>query len=333
VIFGLDGKRKVQVDSKPMSERMPVVSLKRCTKRFGGILAVNQVDLDIYPGEVHGLVGENGAGKSTLMRVLAGFYPDYEGQIFIQGKPARITSPREAMGLGIALVHQELSLVPELTVAENIYLGREHRSRFPGLIARSAIEENAKQILSEVEAGISPKSKVRNLSIAKQQLVEISKGVSMESKVLILDEPTSSLTAPEIKDLFKIIRKLKDRGTAVVYISHKLAEVFEIADQITVLRDGVKLETRPTPAWDEAGLVRSMVGRELESFFSNSHKYDPKEVALEVSHFTRKPHFEDVSFKVYKGEVLGIYGLIGAGRTELAESIVGLRDTPRCNRS
>jgi ABC-type sugar transport system ATPase subunit len=326
-MFGLDCESKVQVDSKHMSERTPIISLKGCTKRFGGVLAVNQVDLDIYPGEVHGLVGENGAGKSTLMRILAGFYPDYEGQIYIQGKLERITSPREAMGLGIALVHQELSLVPELTVAENIFLGREHRSRVPGLIARSKIEENAERILSEVEAGISPKSKVRNLSIAKQQLVEISKGVSMESKVLILDEPTSSLTAPEIKDLFKIIRKLKDRGTAVVYISHKLAEVFEIANQVTVLRDGVKLETRPTPAWDEASLVRSMVGRELESFFSNSHKYDPKEVALEVSRFTRKPHFEDISFKVYKGEVLGIYGLIGAGRTELAESIVGLRDT------
>jgi ribose transport system ATP-binding protein len=148
VIFGLDGKRKVQVDSKHMSERMPVVSLKRCTKRFGGILAVNQVDLDIYPGEVHGLVGENGAGKSTLMRVLAGFHPDYEGQIYIQGKPARITSPREAMGLGIALVHQELSLVPELTVAENIYLGREHRSHIPGLISRSTIEESANPVRS-----------------------------------------------------------------------------------------------------------------------------------------------------------------------------------------
>jgi len=307
-----------------MNGRVPIVQLQGISKRFGGILAVNKVDLDIYQGEVHGLVGENGAGKSTLMRVLAGFYPDYDGQITIQEKQVRITTPREAMSLGIALVHQELSLVPELTVAENIFLGREFPSQFPGFIDRRRAENQAKQILSEVEAGISPKAKIRGLSIAKQQLVEIAKGVSMESKVLILDEPTSSLTAPEIKDLFKIIRKLKDRGAAIVYISHKLAEVFEIADQITVLRDGIKVETRPVPIWDETSLVKAMVGRELAHFFSYTHQYSQREVILEVNNLTRMPYFEKVSFKVFKGEVLGIYGLVGAGRSELAETIVGL---------
>ena len=221
------------------NEKIPVVSLQGITKRFGGILAVNKVDLDIFPGEVLGLVGENGAGKSTLMRVLAGFFSDYEGQILIDKKPVRVDNPREARRLGIALVHQELSLVPELSVSENIFLGREFSSQVPGLIDRRAAEIESKKILSKVEVGISPRMKVSKLSIAKQQLVEISKGVSMESKVLILDEPTSSLTAPEIRDLFKIIRKLKEQGTAIVYISHKLAEVFEIADQITVLRDGI----------------------------------------------------------------------------------------------
>jgi ABC-type sugar transport system ATPase subunit len=307
-----------------MVEKTPIVSLTNISKRFGGILAVNQVDLDLYPGEVHGLVGENGAGKSTLMRVLAGFYPDYEGQLSIQGKLEHITSPRQAMSLGIALVHQELSLVPELSVAENIFLGREFSSHLPGLINLGQAEEEAKQILSDLEARISPKIKIRFLSIAKQQLVEIAKGISMQSKVLVLDEPTSSLTAPEIKDLFAVIRKLKVRGTAIVYISHKLAEVFEIADQITVLRDGVKVATRPVAEWDEAKLVKAMVGRELSSFFINKHTYDPKEVALEVKHIQRQPQVKDVSFKVYKGEVLGIYGLVGAGRTELAETIVGL---------
>jgi len=309
---------------KSMEEKSPLIHMQGIAKRFGGILAVNHVDLDIYPGEVHGLVGENGAGKSTLMRVLSGFYPDYEGQILIHDQLVHIESPRQAMGLGIALVHQELSLVPELTVAENIFLGREHPSPIPGLIGKKAAEDQARQILAEVEAGISPKAKVRYLSIAKQQLVEIAKGVSMQSKVLILDEPTSSLTAPEIKDLFMIIRTLRERGTAIVYISHKLSEVFEIADQITVLRDGVKVETRPVENWDETSLVKAMVGRELASFFSNTHAYDPKEVALEARHLTRLPYIRDVSLKVYKGEVLGIYGLVGAGRTELAEALVGL---------
>ncbi len=309
-----------------MDERIPIVRLQGITKKFAGTTAVKSADLDIYPGTVHGLVGENGAGKSTLMRVLAGLLPDYEGQIFINGKLEHMASPRGAISLGIALVHQELNLVSELSVAENIFLGREFRSRIPGLINPNTEEKQAKQILSEVEVGISPKTKIRNLSIAKQQLVEIAKGVSMDSKVLILDEPTSSLTAPEIRDLFKIIRKLRDRGAAVVYISHKLAEVFEISDQITVLRDGVKLETRPTTEWNETSLVKAMVGRELSKFFINDHHYDPVDVAMEVSHLTNRPYFEDVSFKVYKGEILGIYGLIGAGRTELAETIVGLKN-------
>ncbi len=307
-----------------MDQKTPIVSLQSITKRFGGTLAVNQVDLEIYPGEVHGLVGENGAGKSTLMRVLAGFFPDYEGQILMNGKLERVTQPRDAMRLGIALVHQELSLVPELTVAENIFLGREFKAHLPGLILNRKAELEARQILSEVEANISPRTKIRNLSIAKQQLVEIAKGISMHSKVLVLDEPSSSLTAPEIKDLFKIIRKLKERGTAIVYISHKLSEVFDIADQITVLRDGNKVDSRPVGEWDEASLVKAMVGRELSHFFSNTHKYDPKEVSLQVEHMTRTPYFRDISFQVFKGEVLGIYGLIGSGRTELAESIIGL---------
>jgi ABC-type sugar transport system ATPase subunit len=309
-----------------MNETAPIVRLQGITKKFAGTTAVKSADLDIYPGAVHGLVGENGAGKTTLMRVLAGLLPDYEGQILINGKLEHMTSPKVAINLGIALVHQELNLVPELSVAENIFLGREFRSGIPGFINPKTAEDQARQILSEVEVKISPKTKIRDLSIAKQQLVEIAKGISMNSKILILDEPTSSLTAPEIKDLFKIIRKLRDRGTAVVYISHKLAEVFEITDQITVLRDGVKLETRSTSEWDESSLVKAMVGRELSSFFTNDHPYNPKEVVLEIKHLTKKPYFEDVSFKVFKGEVLGIYGLIGAGRTELAETIVGLRN-------
>jgi ribose transport system ATP-binding protein len=309
-----------------MDEKIPIVRMQGITKKFAGTIAVRNASLDIYPGCVMGLVGENGAGKSTLMRVLAGFLPDYDGQIYIEGKLVRMANPREAIGFGIAIVHQELNLVPELSVAENIFLGREFHASVPGFINIKEADEQASRILSELEVQILPRTRVGNLSIAAQQLVEIAKGISMNSKVLILDEPTSSLTSPEIKDLFKIIRKLRERGTAVVYISHKLAEVFEITDQITVLRDGVKLDTRPTSEWTEASLVKAMVGRELSKFFMNDHSYDPVEVAMEVSRLTRRPYFEDISFKVYKGEILGIYGLIGAGRTELAETIVGLKN-------
>lgn len=304
--------------------RVPIVSMRGIEKVFGGTVAVNHIDLDIREGQVHAIVGENGAGKSTLMRVLSGLYPDYNGEIYVSGKLERISSPHDAMTLGIALVHQELSLVPELSVAENIFLGREHNARLPGFVDRKQAEARAGQILSEVAGQISPREKIIHLSIAKQQLVEICKGISRNSAVLILDEPTSSLTVPEIKELFAVIGSLKGRGVAIVYISHKLSEVFDIADQVTVLRDGLKLETRSVNEWNEASLVKAMVGRELKEFFFNKHTYAPTEVALEVDHLTRSPLFQDVSFRVYRGEVLGIYGLIGAGRTELAESICGL---------
>ena len=302
----------------------PIIKMVGVSKSFVGTQAVQNVDLEIFPGEVHGLVGENGAGKSTLMKVLAGFYTDYDGRIFIRGNLVRLLSPRHAMSLGIALVHQELSLVPELTVAANIFLGREIKSRIPGLISRKQAELYAENILSEIDAKISPTAKIEQISIAKQQLVEIAKGISMRSEVLILDEPTSSLTEPEIKDLFKIINTLKGKGVAIVYISHKLSEVFEIADKITVLRDGIKVDTRHTSQWDESSLVKAMVGRNLSDFFSRSHRYTQNEVVLEVNNLTRLPYFKDVSFKLYNGEVLGIYGLVGSGRTELAESIFGL---------
>ena len=306
-----------------MVENTPVIRLENIRKSFGGTLAVNNVSLAIYPGEVHGIVGENGAGKSTLMRIISGFYPDYEGEIYIKNQLVQITNPSIAQNIGIALVHQELSLVPELTVAENIYLGREFRFPFLGLINKKNMEKKAGQILSDLEANISPKKKICYLSIAKQQLVEIAKGVSMESKVLILDEPTSSLTAPEIADLFRIIKNLKESNTAILYISHKLPEIFEITDKITVLRDGEKVDTKLKSWWNETSLVKAMVGREISTFYSNTHAYKPEKVALRVKHITRQPYVKDVSFEVYKGEVLGIYGLVGAGRTELAELLTG----------
>jgi ABC-type sugar transport system ATPase subunit len=302
----------------------PIVRMASISKSFIGTDAVRNVDLELLAGEVHGLVGENGAGKSTLMRVLAGIYPDYKGQIFFDSRPVRIHTPRIARELGIAMVHQELTLVPELSVAENMFLGREAPSRIPGLINRRRVEKQAAAILAEIEADISPVQRVNQLSIAKQQLVEIAKGISTHSRILILDEPTSSLTEPEIKDLFRVIRTTKQRGVAVIYISHKLAEIFAIADRITVLRDGVRVSSRLVCQWNEADLVREMVGRALSDFLPRGHKHLQDYPVLEVTNLTQRPHLIDVSFTVHRGEVVGIYGLVGSGRTRLAKAVFGL---------
>jgi ABC-type sugar transport system ATPase subunit len=310
--------RSIQVSPEP------IVRIVGVSKRFTGTDAVRNVDLDFIAGEVHGLVGENGAGKSTLMKTLAGMYSDYRGEIFVNGRSTRIHNPRIARELGIAMVHQELSLVPDLSVAENMFLGREARSKIPALINRRQIEQQAQAILAEIEADISPTQRISQLSVAKQQLVEIAKGISMHSRILILDEPTSSLTEPEIKDLFRVIRTTKEKGVAIIYISHKLAEVFAIADRITVLRDGVRLSSRPVDEWNEAELVREMVGRNLSEFFPRTHKHLQETPALEVFDLTQFPHFSNISFTVHRSEVLGIYGLIGSGRSRLAKAIFGL---------
>ena len=307
-----------------MTARMPLVELRQIAKSFVGTRAVRGVDLDVFPGEVHAIVGENGAGKSTLMRVLAGTYADYQGDIFVAGALERIDTPRRARELGIAMVHQELSLVPELSVAENMFLGREAPSRIPGLIDRRALEKRAGAVLAEIEADISPVQKIKGLSIAKQQLVEIAKGISMNSRLLILDEPTSSLTEAEIKDLFRVIRTAREGGVAIIYISHKLPEIFAISDRITVMRDGVKLNTRPVGEWSEADLVREMVGKSLAEFFPRSHTTGRDTPVLEVRSLSQAPHFAEVSFSVHRGEVVGIYGLVGSGRSRLAKAIFGL---------
>src|SRR5271165_4672952 len=264
------------------ASHQPIVRMVSIGKSFTGTDAVRNVDLEFLPGEVHGLVGENGAGKSTLMRILAGIYPDYSGDIYVNGAAERIETPRRARELGFALVHQELSLVPELSVAENMFLGREARSKIPGFIDRRATERRAGAILQEVEADISPRDRVGSLSLAKQQLVEIAKGVSTEPRVLILDEPTSSLTQPEIDDLFRVVRSARESGVAILYISHKLPEIFALADRITVMRDGRKLSSRPVGEWTEPELVREMVGRSLAEFFPRQHESIEPTPILEV---------------------------------------------------
>jgi ABC-type sugar transport system ATPase subunit len=309
--------------SAPGEVLRPVVRLRAIAKMFGATRAVDSVDLDLFAGEVHALVGENGAGKSTLMRVLAGFFQDYGGAISIGGESVRLTAPAQARARGIVLVHQELSLLPELSVAENIVLGREPPARLRGFIARRSTEAEARRHLDDCGIDVDPAIKVERLSIAERQRVEIVKGVAASPRVLILDEPTSSLTIRETRELFRIVERLVARGTSIVYISHKLEEVFALADRVSVLRDGRKAATAPIRAWSEAKLVRAMVGRDLSTLFPRT--FSPLgDIRLEVGALERRGVFSGVSFSIRAGEILGLYGMIGAGRTNVADALYGL---------
>lgn len=309
-------------NKEPQSDK-PIVSMRAITKTFGGTRAVDNVDLDLFRAEVHGLVGENGAGKSTLMRVLSGLVGDYSGTITVGGEEVRFATPAQAQTRGIVLVHQELSLFPELTVAENILLGREPEGRFPGFISRRTAEAVARRYLEDCGITIDPTTKLERLSIAERQLVEIVKGVSAGPRVLILDEPTSSLTIRETQELFRIVRALVARGASVVYISHKLDEIFAIATHVTVLRDGARIASAPITEWSERKLVRAMVGRDLSTLFPRRFNA-PGSPRLEVSALSRFGVFHNISFFIRAGEILGLYGIIGAGRTNVAEAIYGL---------
>jgi ABC-type sugar transport system ATPase subunit len=300
-----------------------LIALRGIAMGFGATRAVDGVDLDLKAGEIHGLIGENGAGKSTLMRVLGGFFDDYDGAISIAGRPVDLASPAAGRREGVALVHQELSLLPEFTVAENIFLGREPFGRLPGMVSFSRMRQEAAKALSNCGVNVDPAAKVDDLSMAERQLVEIVKGVAFAPRVLILDEPTSSLTIREVRELFAIVRRLAVRGTAVVYISHKLDEVFAITDRITVMRDGRKVASAPTSDWTEPALVRAMVGRDLSSLFPHV-PVTPGALRLEVRDLVRDGAFGPLSFALRAGEIVGLYGIIGAGRSELAEALFGL---------
>jgi rhamnose transport system ATP-binding protein len=311
-------------DDRPAAAPLsPVVRMAGIRKMFGATTAVAGVDLELAAAEVHGLVGENGAGKSTLMRILAGLFADYGGSIEIDGEPAQISTPAQARAHGIALVHQELSLLPELTVAENILLGREPAARLPGFISRRRIEDAAQHHLAACGVRLDPHVKVGSLSLADRQLAEIVKGIAAAPRVLILDEPTSSLSVKEARELFRIIERLVARGTTVVYISHKLDEIFAVSDRATVLRDGAKVATAPIAEWTEASLVRAMVGRDLSALFPHSPAA-PGEVRLEALDLTRRGMFQPLSFVVRAREIVGLYGIVGAGRSAVAEALYGL---------
>ena len=312
-----------------MSQNPPFLQMRDITKTFPGVRALDGVSFDLNRGEIHALVGENGAGKSTLMKILAGVYPhpEYGGEIAINGKEVRFGSIREAETAGIAVIYQELSLVQEMTVAENIFLGREPNKW--GVLRREEMYRRSQHLLDDLHLKIEPHVTIRNLGIGQQQLIEIAKALSHEAAILVLDEPTAALTDAEVETFFGIVNKLRDRGVAMIYISHKLEEVFQISDRITVLRDGRTVGTNPTSEWNEAQVIARMVGREVGDIFPTiDHQHG--DVLLEVRNFTvadpvvpGKKLVDNVNFSVRRGEVLGIAGLMGAGRSDLLMGIFG----------
>jgi len=302
----------------------PVLRLEGIVKTFPGVRALDGVSLSVMPGEVHALMGENGAGKSTLMKVLGGIHQPNEGRILMGEKPVVMAGPLEAKAKGIVFIHQELSLAEELTVAENIYLGELPKKSF-GRVDWATLFSKTDAILKKLNVGFGAKTRVGSLSIANQQMVEIARALTVDAKAVIFDEPTASLTDAEKVVLFDVISDLQKSGVGIVYISHRMEEIFKITDRITVLRDGQYQGTVETRETDEEKVTQMMIGRKLDLSRNASH-HELGDVALEVRGLSCGKLYDDISFDIRRGEVVGFYGLVGAGRTEIAETLFGLRD-------
>jgi len=300
-----------------------LVSMEGIDKSFPGVHALNECKFELRKGEVHALVGENGAGKSTLMKVLAGVYTKDAGKILYKGAEVDIPNPRAAQHLGISLIHQELNLMNHLTVAQNIFIGREPRRRPRIFLDERRINDQAKGLLEMLHLDMDPRTKVADLTVAKQQMVEIAKALSFNSEVLIMDEPTAALTDKEIEDLFRIIRQLREKGVGVVHISHRLEELKQISDRITVMRDGRYVGTTATKEASIDDIIRMMVGRTIFGATPELPEKPSEEVVLEARHLNRGRVIRDVSFNLKRGEILGFAGLVGAGRTEVARALFG----------
>jgi len=305
-----------------------LLEMRSITKMFPGVVALDNVSIKVEAGTVHGLIGENGAGKSTLMKVLIGLYHIDGGEILLRGEKVRIGSPKEALAAGISMIHQELNPIPQMTIAENIYIGREPVHGFVGVANRKAMRQSTNKLLAELGLDFDPDTKLKNLNVAETQMVEIMKAVSYNADIIIMDEPSSALSDREIEKLFLLIRRLVAKGTSVIYISHKLDELFSVADTITVLRDGRFVDSRPIAEITKPTLISLMVGREISAIFPKEN-VEQGEVVLEIEALSLETRVQSVSFSLRKGEILGIAGLMGAGRTELVETIFGLRKATR----
>lgn len=304
-----------------MDNGRALVNMRGVSISFGPVQVLNGVNFDIRAGEVHALMGENGAGKSTLMKILTGIYRNDSGTLEIDGRPVEVKSPADAQKLGIAMIHQELNLLPEMTVAENFFLGREWVKG--GMLQKNAMRDAANEHLQALQANFTADDYVKDLSVGQQQLVEIARALSSDAKVMIMDEPTAALTEPEIQRLFVLVRKLAEKGVGLVYVSHRMEEIFQICQRITVLRDGVSVGTENVADIQFNDVVRMMVGRELTERFPK-RDVTPGEVKLSVNGLSDGNKIRDVSFHVRSGEVLAFAGLIGAGRTEIANALFGL---------
>ncbi len=318
----------MNINPLPLAQTQPriILQMQNITKRFPGVVALDDVSFDVHEGEVHCLMGENGAGKSTLMKVMNGIYTEYEGQILLDERPIRLHSTKDAQQSGLGMIHQELNLVPELRVYENIFLGRELRTRF-GMLDSRKMQREASALLQRLSVTIDPGRPLRQLRIGERQLVEIAKALSLNARILVMDEPTSALTEAETKRLFSVIMALKASGVAIVYISHRMDEIFHIADRITVLRDGKTVASLPAGEVTRPQLIKYMVGRSINEAFERQPT-SQHDTVLQIRHLSlNRPgirSLHDISFELRRGEVLGLAGLMGAGRTETLETIFGV---------
>ncbi|MFF7214869.1 sugar ABC transporter ATP-binding protein [Streptomyces sp. NPDC008238] len=306
----------------PEPETTPVLALEGVSKSFGAVRALRDVSLRLHAGEAHALAGENGAGKSTLIKTLAGVHRPDTGTVLLDGRPVEFHGPGDARDAGVAVIYQEPTLFPDLSVAENIFVGRQPR-RSLGRVDHKAVREAAAELFRRLGVDLDPEQPARGLSIADQQLVEIAKALSFDARVLIMDEPTAALTGSEVARLFGVVRSLREQGAAVLFISHRLEEIFALCQRVTTLRDGAWIASEPLDGLTEDDLVRRMVGRDLDELYP---KQDAEigEVALSVRRLTREGVFTDVSFEVRRGEIVGLAGLVGAGRSEVARAIFGV---------
>jgi len=306
-----------------MPDNAPILVMGHVSKSFPGVQALDDVTFEVNKGEIHALVGENGAGKSTLMKILTGSVPKDSGTIHLQGQATEIDSPARAQTLGIGMIHQELALIPYLNVGQNIYLGREPKGALPGLIDWATLYSQAREQLAKLNIAIEPKTMVADLSIAQRQMVEIVKALSLNADIIVMDEPTSALSERETERLFSLMRSLKEQGVTIIFISHRIEEVFAIADRVTVLRDGKLVGVAPISEVDLGQVVRMMVGRELGEMYPKE-EVPRQEVILRVKGLSRNNELRDIDLELHNGEILGLAGLVGAGRTLLARAIFGI---------